>query len=190
VMLPQDLRAGRGAENTQMERVRSLRNFRRKRQMKLPLIITFILFSNISFAANNFNYSAFSGDYKLEFKDPRGDCELNFYRPMKLTNSPKDHFFQATFENGSYLKVEMINQGKRKFNSCWSDGIIGYTETKGKGTIAQEKTVYLKPGFFCRGGSPRYIRWTTWELKGDILSMVNQTSDSPGKLICRFKKTP
>ncbi len=157
--------------------------------MKFYQVIALLFFANGTFAANNFDYAAFSGVYQLEFHDPRGDCELNDNYPLTLTNSPEDHSLKGTFTGkDNYLEIRDIDQGRKTFNSCWSDGVVGYSETTGNGSRVQYKTVYLKPGWLCEGGWPRYSTTTSWEIKGDLFTITYQSSDSPTKLVCQFKK--
>ena len=139
-------------------------------------------------ATSKINYSIFSGVFVLNAHNPPGDCEANYPQPLQLDNSPQDQTIGDVSRDNETLIFNHINQGRVAFNSCWSDGMLGYTETTGQGSIVEQKIVIYKPGFFCQGGRLKSELRTTLEIKDNQLILTSSSSDSSPARICQFKR--
>lgn len=61
---------------------------------------------------------------------------------------------------------EQINKGKRKFNTCWSNGVMGHIETTFKNSFIETVTTYLRPRIFCIPGKVDSQHFERLTLKG------------------------
>lgn len=124
-----------------------------------------LTFPILSYAG--FNYSNFDGRYEMTT-----DCFGNGSRYVSIVSNPAEYEISGSIDGQSniyFVHFEHINRGKARFNSCWEDGFVGYTETEADGNKITEKTVIQRPGFLCSGGLPRKITRVSLELKGDKL---------------------
>ena len=132
------------------------------------LILTLFISSNV--LAANLDYSTFSGKWQLVPERSHAECALNYEGVMEFQSLPEQNAVYGNFPDGSRVEFHDINQGRKKFDSCFSDGILGYSETVGAGNKLSETVVYLHTGFFCGGGSEKSRTIYTWEIKGDTLT--------------------
>jgi hypothetical protein len=54
-------------------------------------------------------------------------------------------------EKYSMFIYDKVNNNRDDFDSCWSDGLKGYTEVVGNGNVVVNRTIHLKKGFLCTG---------------------------------------
>ncbi len=163
----------------------------------MKLLALILLVSSTAFALD-FDYSAFHGTWQLIPEISHPECALNYKGPLTLFASAEDHTVIGKFDDGSQIEFLAIDQGRREFNSCFSDGILGYTETVGDGPKVTETTVYLKPGVMCMGGGEKRRTISAWEINGD--SMVGslrsriihmspfEPRKKPPQKLCKFKR--
>lgn len=158
--------------------------------LKTAFVITttLILASNFGFAGDSLDYTAFSGTFRFDAENSDRECKFSNNQLVQFKSSPIDHKIEAQVEGGYPYKIEDINQGKKKFNSCWSDGLMGYTEAVGKGKVLKYREVTLKPGFFCTGGFEDHSLTSTWEIKADVFIMKDKRSSEWLTTTCKFKK--
>jgi hypothetical protein len=158
-------------------------------------MIAILLMVSSQAVASSFDYAAFQGTWLLTPETSDSECALNYRGPMTLVASAEAHTVIGKLNDGSQVEFMGIDQGPRKFNSCFSDGIIGYSETVGDGAKVTETTVYQKPGFLCSGGREESRKVYTWEIKGDTLAGTLRYSvihvggrTEASQKICRFKR--
>ncbi len=149
------------------------------------LLVMTIFFPVICFA--DFDYSAFDGQYSLE-----KPCEyMENDRVVTVFGDPATHSIRAQYAENVYPiwgLIEHINEGVQKFSSCWSDGLMGYSETTGNGNRLDFVIVYLKSGFMCGGGSEKYRITQSLERTGDELIWTMHSTDDDSSTECHFKK--
>lgn len=122
------------------------------------------------------DYSAFQGHFQLA---PSSDAQCKDLVEIEFLADPAKHSVTMKVSNSSDTPLEFsaINQGRHTFNSCWSDGFLGYSENTGAGTEIISKTVYLNPGLFCEGGSEKEHKSMTIELKGNTVTLDREDTE-------------
>jgi len=160
----------------------------------MKMIATLLLVSGTAFAAS-FDYAAFQGSWLLIPESSAQECVLNYKGPMTLQASVEGHTVIGKLNDGSQVEFLGIDQGQRKFNSCFSNGIMGYSETVGNSARLTETTVYQKPGFMCQGDGEKRREVSTWEIKGDLMTGTYRfrvihmdTQMKAAQKICKFKR--
>ena len=133
-----------------------------------------------------FDYSFYAGHF-----DPVAPCDVDG-SAFDLIPDPKNFSLRLVLQGGFAEKFPFthINQGRHKFDSCFSDGVIGYSETVGEGQVVKSTTVYQNPGLFCRGGSEKYRRTRMLKLVGDQLSITEKNSLASKTTMCIFERKP
>jgi hypothetical protein len=137
-----------------------------------------------------FDYAAMSGHFK-----PVAPCSE---QPFDLVADPVNHKVQLIISDPAhpptggvqieYSPFENINEGKREFNSCFSDGVLGYRITVGSGTRIEQTVIYLKPGFMCQGKAEKDRVVETLELEGDLLTHTISSTLSKSGSICVYER--
>ncbi len=141
--------------------------------------------SQMSFAnTNSVDMSAFSGRFELDLASSTANCKLNVHGPIQFVDSHIEGTVKFIYEGTrSYQQMQNINMGKIKFNSCFSDGLLGFTETILQNNKIDETTTFLKPGIFCTGGGVDHLRNYSWEIRGEqFIESIG------GKTYCTFNK--
>jgi len=163
-------------------------------EVYMKMIAILLLVPSAAFAAI-FDYTAFQGSWLLIPETSAQECVLNYKGPMTLQASAEDHTVIGKLNDGSQVEFLGIDQGQRKFNSCFSDGILGFSETVGNGAKVTETTVYQKPGFMCQGGGEKRREVSTWEVRGDSMTGTYRyrvihmdTQMKTAQKICKFKR--
>ncbi len=154
----------------------------------------FVFLISSSVFASNFEYSAFTGIWLLDSGISPINCVLNYRGPMQLIGDAENHNVRGYFKDGYRIEIANINEGAIKFNSCWSDGIMGYSEVVGEGTRLTDTIVYQDGGFFCLGGSEVRRSVDQFELKDNlfVMNLVSRMGTTNFLLgqseVCTFKR--
>ncbi len=127
------------------------------------ILTLFLINSFIVFASDQ----PFNGSFEMDRNESPESCLLNDRGPGTFEKND-DYSITFKFDDGSFQEMKSINQGRVRFDSCFSNGLMGYTETVAKGNKITRTTTFLKPGFFCRGGRVSHKKYFNWEIKGDI----------------------
>jgi hypothetical protein len=119
-----------------------------------------LLFPVLSFA--NLDYNAFQGRFEVG-----ADCLINSDPSVPLISNRAKREVRLV----GFVSFDSIDQGKRPFNSCFSDGLVGYEQTTGSGTKVTAVTVFQRPGVMCQGSNlfPKKKSYRSLEIKGDDL---------------------
>lgn len=165
-----------------------------KEKMKIGFLVYLILtFSPASFS-ETFDFSRFCGTFQLSKKsNDVFSCEQqNKFLPeiasAKIRRFSKLNSQDADFKE--YVGLENINMGRRTFDSCFSDGIRGYTEVVAKKNTITERLVYFKPGLFCSGTSVQKRYVSSYKIANErlIITMSVNGADRNANTICEYKK--
>lgn len=154
--------------------------------MKFTSVLVLITFlSSWAIAQNDIDNSVFNGKFIMDHEKSTENCRLNDFGPMEFVRDGANHTvkFVSLNDNNRYYSIDRINTGKRTFNSCWSDGLVGYAETTLRKNKIEDKTTYLKPGFVCRGGGVKEVVLYTWEIRRNIFAQSKN-----GKPICIYNR--
>lgn len=90
---------------------------------------------------------------------------------IEVIYDPGNNKLFADYGNSDFITMffDEINTGKKEFSSCWSDGIMGYSETTAKTNLLKSITIYKNSGFMCNGGMEKNRHIQELSLKGNIL---------------------
>jgi hypothetical protein len=142
--------------------------------MKAFLVLLSVLMSVNSFGMGpkppqELDYSALQGRFQLTSTDKK----CRYLTEFEFVTDAANHRVNMKYPKGENWtgQFEHINEGRIPFNSCYSDGFMGYTETEGSGTKIVKSLVVLNPGFMCSGGSEKSRETSTMELKGDTVTL-------------------
>jgi hypothetical protein len=116
------------------------------------------------FNLDNIRYQ-YQSDGHCNLKEVDGTVLRFTYDPAKLTINA--FFNDKQYYN--YSPIDNLNKGKMEFNSCWSDGFMGYRDNKFYDNTIIGKTVIVSPGFFCMGGRDLRVREVRYSFKKDKL---------------------
>ncbi|MFL5814313.1 MAG: hypothetical protein ACJ763_12100 [Bdellovibrionia bacterium] len=157
----------------------------------------FLVLPSVLMSANSFgmgpkppqelDYSAFQGRFQLTSSDKK--CQ--YLTEFEFVTDAANHRVTMKYLTGENWvgQFDHINQGRVPFNSCFSDGFMGYKETAGSGTKIVDNLIVLNPGFMCSGGSVKRSETTTVELKGDTVTLdIEDTRYENYDFHCVFKR--
>jgi len=156
---------------------------------QLSFVLLGVLMSTGSFAMGPkppkaLDYSAFHGHFQAV---PSSECKDMPDFDFMADAAHQRITMKFSSGNNWVGQFEHINQGRFSFNSCVSDGIMGYQETAGSGTEIVDTTVYLNPGIFCSGGLEKSRKTTTIQLSGDTVTFnVKDTEFERNSFHCTY----
>lgn len=126
--------------------------------MKIAIFMC-MFFSSFAFAAGSkpinikpgdVNYELFPGNYKLVKSSGTMPSFCNRTTEIQIETDPsRSEIKVANCKHD--CSFEKVNDSRRPFNSCFSDGLKGYSETVGNTNVIVNRTIFQKPGFFCMG---------------------------------------
>jgi len=98
------------------------------------------------------NYSAFPGEYVLIKSSGNVKQFCDAYKSLRIVASPSRGLVEAVgVDQYAMFHYEKINNNRDDFDSCWNDGMKGYSEIVGNGSVVVNRTIHLKKGFLCTG---------------------------------------
>lgn len=160
----------------------------------LRMVLIVFALGNTTWALDNkmekeFNLENFKYQYKADL-----DCEINHLQGTVLSFHHDSEKYSVTiFADGNlHSNVERLNEDRRSFNSCFSDGLLGYSESLLYYNKLIERTVYQNPGFFCMGKSEKRRNETTYTFVKDRLTIryvyVDYKRNESIDRSCRFTR--
>lgn len=166
--------------------------------MSFSKILRFVLIvfalGNTTWALDNnmnkeFNLDNFKYQYKADL-----DCEITHLQGSVIGfHHDSEKGSVEVFADGNlYSKIEGLSEERRTFNSCFSDGFMGYSESLLYYNRMIDRTIIQYPGFFCTGKTEKSRDETSYIFVKDKLTVrdvnVDYEKNESSDRSCRFTR--